>query len=147
MHEEQMPEEWRATNVPGYEVSNMGRVRSLGRWVPNGRPAGRIVKPRIMKPGRYPNGYLFVKFGRDGKCLSVHRLVATAFVDGSTDLQVNHKNGVRDDNRAENLEWMTCQENHRHSFRVLGRKPADVRGEKNPNYRHGRRCARPQDRP
>lgn len=52
----------------------------------------------------------------------VHRLVLRAFT-GVSGPQCNHKNGVRNDNRLENLEWMTCSENIRHAFRVLGKKP------------------------
>jgi hypothetical protein len=55
----------------------------------------------------------------------VHRLVALAFVsndDPDKKNQVNHKNGVRGDNRAENLEWVSCSENHKHSYDHLKRK-------------------------
>jgi hypothetical protein len=52
----------------------------------------------------------------------VHRLVAAAFIDGDTALQVNHKNGKRNDNRVENLEWLSCSDNHRHSYQSLQRK-------------------------
>lgn len=108
-------EYWR--DVPGYEgryqVSNCGNVRSL----PGDRRAGRILAPNKM-----PNGYLGIILGRGSKMHMVHRLVASAFVTGDTALQVNHKNGSRASNRASNLEWTTCSDNHRHSYRELTRK-------------------------
>lgn len=97
-----------------YQVSTAGRVRSITRKVHN-----------YMKPGRYmrqnkkENGYLYLGLRKpDGTMLKhvyVHRLVAEAFVpnpDGLT--QVNHKNFDKTDNRAENLEWVTPQENILH---------------------------------
>lgn len=54
----------------------------------------------------------------------IHRLVAQAFIPNPKALAtVNHKNGMRDDNRLENLEWMSHAENHTHAYRELGRKP------------------------
>jgi hypothetical protein len=50
----------------------------------------------------------------------VHRLVAEAFFGPTVGMDVNHKNGVKDDNRVENLEWCTRQQNLQHSMRVLG---------------------------
>jgi hypothetical protein len=111
-----MSEEWR--DIAGfqgrYQVSNFGRVRSFAHDKLNGR---------VMKITFYPNGYPKVTLGKGGPQALVHRLVAEAFVDGDTSLQVNHKNGVRSDCRVENLEWLSCSDNHRHSYRELSRKP------------------------
>jgi hypothetical protein len=58
------------------------------------------------------------------KSFLVHRLVAEAFL-GQSDLQVNHKNGDKSDNRLDNLEFVTCIENARHAVDVLGRNLGD----------------------
>ena len=102
---------WHKCEVPytRYEVSNLGRVR-------NAR-TGRVLR---LRPGN--KGYLIVDLYYKGqrKSCKVHNLVATAFVEGWREgLQVNHKNGVKTDNRAENLEWVTASENVRHSRDVL----------------------------
>jgi hypothetical protein len=123
-------EEWRPiVDVPGYEVSNIGRVKSLARVVPNGQ-GGKLLKDRVLSPWK-ANGYYMVQCGRGVKRL-VHRLVAIAFIgEDESRPQVNHKNGIRTDNRVENLEWMTCSENHLHSFRELGRKAPRIYGKEN----------------
>ena len=100
-------ERWRP--VPGshgYEVSNLGRVKG----------------PRcVLKPSLLNSGYLGVKIATRGT--TVHAAVALAFVGPQPTRQhtVNHKNGDKLDNRAENLEWMTQAENNRHAVDVLGR--------------------------
>ena len=66
----------------------------------------------------YQQVALFYK-GQRKDCY-IHDLVATAFVEGWREgLEVNHKNGVKSDNRAENLEWVTASENHQHARDVL----------------------------
>ena len=95
-----------------YAVSSLGRVKNLTRG-------------KIRKLGDNTKGYLRVSLSKDGqsKFFSVHRLVATAFVSNPGDLpQVNHKNGVKTNNRAENLEWIGISENQKHSYKVLKRK-------------------------
>jgi hypothetical protein len=70
------------------------------------------------------DGYLKTAFRVDGKRYyrRVHRIVALTFIDNPNNYPVvNHKNGVKDDNRAENLEWCTVQQNTQHGFDVLGR--------------------------
>lgn len=91
-------------------------------------PDGRIQNARtkkFLKPCRMDSGYLQITlydFKGHNKRFLVHRLVAISHVPNPNNKpQVNHKNMVRDDNRAENLEWVTCAENLRHA-RANGRK-------------------------
>jgi hypothetical protein len=77
---------------------------------------------QIIKPYKHYRGYRLVKLCYKGKAKHhyVHNLVAAAHVPGwRKGLQVNHKNGVKHDNRAENLEWATSSENHQHARDVL----------------------------
>lgn len=107
---------------PFYEVSNLGRVRSLDRVV-KGRGFVKEVfqAGRVLKPQRYPNGYVFVMLGKGNRKL-VHRLVAAAFVNGDQSLTVNHKDLTRDNNVATNLEWLSYGENIQHSYDSKTRK-------------------------
>jgi hypothetical protein len=107
-----------------YEVSNMGNVRSVERYVNNGHKNGLKKLPmRVLKPALGKSGYLLVTLSVDNTQSSqnVHRLVARAFIPNETNRpQVNHKNGIKTDNALSNLEWMTASENGFHSYAVLG---------------------------
>lgn len=82
---------------------------------------GRVydtVKQRYKTLTLGGNGYYRVNLGY--KVVSVHRLVATAYLENPENKPtVNHKNGVRTDNRVVNLEWATYKENNLHAWRVL----------------------------
>lgn len=94
-----------------YEVSNMGRVRSLDRK--NSR--GSRVKGRYLKYKKTSRGYLSLQLcGKD--CL-IHRLVAKAFIPNPENKpQVNHIDGNKENNCIENLEWCTSSENNKHRY-------------------------------
>ena len=109
-----------------HEVSNKGNVRSISHVVNCGpSPGVRNIEGKILKPFiNLQTGYLQICFA-DRKKHSVHRLVAFAFCNGySEGFVVNHKNGVRTDNNATNLEWVTQALNNQHAYTNLNRKPS-----------------------
>lgn len=100
-----------------YEVSSEGRVKSMSRTV--NAPRGRTLElpERMMSLTKEKEGYLVVGLRINGKLSQkrVHRLVAEAFIDNPLNkTQVNHINEVKNDNRLENLEWVTPKENTNH---------------------------------
>jgi hypothetical protein len=109
-------EEWRpVVGFEGrYEVSNLGRVRTLGRAGvrSNGQP--HTVRPLLRKLRPNPDGYLVVGLTREGRnlLLRVHRLVLEAFVGPCPDgHETRHLDGVRTNNALPNLAWGTDTEN------------------------------------
>lgn len=94
-----------------YQVSNMGRVRSLDRV----RPDGSLWKGRILKPRLNGGSYYYVSLNHGTNCQKkryIHRLVALAFVENPLNKpQVSHKDENCLNNCASNLEWATPKEN------------------------------------
>ena len=105
-------ETWKA--IAGYEglyqVSNLGRVKSINY--------NHTGKEKILKPRKNTCGYLHVCLYKDGqkKMSLVHRLIAEAFIPNPNNLEtVNHKDEVKTNNVASNLEWMSRGDNKRYS--------------------------------
>lgn len=104
-----------------YKVSNLGNVKSISREVT--REIGPyITKERNLRKGNSKPGYYNVSLCVNSmpKSFLVHRLVAHAFLENPLNKkEVNHKNGIKTDNRVENLEWVTPKENCKHAKDIL----------------------------
>ena len=113
-------EEWRpVVGYEGrYEVSNLGRVRSVDRQVKvrnqYGFTGSRVYPGKVLTPVHGRGDYLMLHLSKDNKAtnFSVHRLVAFAFVPNPDNKpHIDHIDGDRHNNLPENLRWCTCKEN------------------------------------
>ena len=107
-----------------YQISDLGRLKSLEKIISNGKGGFRKRKEIIINPksDRYTN----VSLVNNGlkKQYTMHRLVAISFIPNPENKkEVNHINGVKNDNSVYNLEWCTREENCIHSFNTGLSKP------------------------
>lgn len=113
-----------------YEVSNMGRVRGLRRYVKGKAGSRMVINGRTLRPVMN-KGYERVHLCNDGvlKNANVHSLVCTAFHGPCPPgMECMHINGIRTDNRAENLIWGTSAENNSDPIRKMRLREAHTRG-------------------
>ena len=105
-------ETWKQYRETNYEVSNLGQVRNKET---------KEIKSQTQKlNGKRENDYKYVSLTINSeKCKkSVHRMDAECFIENPDNLpEVNHKNGIRYDNRVENLEWCSREENYQDAIR------------------------------
>lgn len=112
-----------------YQISNLGRVKSLGR-----RGKGCSLEDIILKPMINKDGYCLVNLkdtNHVAKWYSVHRIVAKHFIPNPDNLPViNHKDESKDNNCVENLEWCTTQYNNSYGT-VVERQSNNKKGQEN----------------
>lgn len=102
-----------------YQVSNLGRVKSIDRWIEykskNGNLSRKLIKGKIFTDCFDKGGYRSVTFSYNSKnyYFSVHRLVAQTFIPNPDNLpQVNHKDENPSNNCVDTLEWCTAKYNN-----------------------------------
>lgn len=138
---EDLPNEvWK--DIPDYEglyqVSNLGRVKSLERMMINPSPYGKTPlrkhKAQIRKIRVDRHGYCCVSIYIEGKAknIKVHRLVASAFIPNPENKrEIDHINGIKTDNRVSNLRWVTSSENSHNPLTYINRT---VKGRKRETF-------------
>lgn len=113
-----------------YQASIGGQIRSIDRLIARrtrwGGVTNALHRGRILKPWADANGYLTVYLHIDGDHVAwnVHRLVARTFLEGDgVGFDVNHIDGIKQNNDSRNLEWCTRKQNMAHA-RAIGLLPA-----------------------
>ena len=109
-----------------YQVSNLGRVKSVDRYKDN-HGTKQLVKEKIKTTRKDKQGYLLLDLYKNNKkkTVRVHRLVAMAFIPNPQNKEtVNHIDGNKENNTVENLEWATQKEQNEHIY-ATGLKPKD----------------------
>jgi len=103
-----------------YQVSNLGNIKSLKSFLFTKSGIKKQRRERLMNQTIKYNGYKTIMFSinNNHKRFHVHRIVAQTFIlNIENKPQVNHKNGIKADNRVENLEWVTASENSIHAIK------------------------------
>ena len=134
---ESIAEIWK--DVQGYEglyqVSNLGRIKSLGRFVDKLK-CHYWQEEKILKLRKRVDGYLNVILSKKGKTktFSVHRLVAMTFISNPENKpEVDHINAIKTDNSVNNLRWASHKENMNNSLTIAFLSISKL-GENNPLY-------------
>ncbi|MDA9072651.1 NUMOD4 domain-containing protein [bacterium] len=117
-----------------YQISNLGRVKSVSRIVEGvrlGKPWFKTVQERTLKQKVNKYGYFVVglSIGNKTKTFTVHRLVAQSFCEKPENYEVvNHIDGNKENNKYDNLEWCTPKMNsdHAHSIGLVGIRPKEI---------------------
>jgi hypothetical protein len=102
-----------------YFINKQGQIRSRNRYISYGNGRRRFVEGRIMKTRVNNCGYVEVRLSIGGfsKTYFIHRLMAQHYIPNPGGKPyINHKNGIKTDNRIENLEWVTHSENMKHAY-------------------------------
>lgn len=124
-----MEETWKDIyGLYGYQVSNWGNVKSIDRIITTEHyHRGRRIIGINLKLRYDKDGYAIINIRKDGKgrILKVHRLVAESFIPNIDNKPcIDHINGVRDDNRVENLRWCTVKENASFNLAIKNKSEA-----------------------
>lgn len=122
-----LKKEWK--EIKGYEgryiISNYGEIISLPRYKQNNSKLQYVEPKEIARYVNPKNGYVYVQLWNNAtyKNIRLHKLVAQNFIPNKDNkLQINHIDGNKQNNRADNLEWCTASENIIHAYRTGLRK-------------------------